>query len=144
MSTAPGLRRQPDDPDDHGAGLADLLAGISWSGLILLWFCAMLATLLLVVTDAPDVVAGLTFGGIGALAFLVVPRRPVLLRQTGYERYWERHEAELRELDYHQARDISDDVDDFLEAQSSAFTDFARQRRRKSRRARTSRPRADV
>ncbi len=104
-------------------------------GLVLLWVCAMLATTLLVLTDPPGIVSGLVMGGIAVLAFAVVPNWSLLARESwvlrrflqpyeGLERYYVRHEGELRPMG-----DISEDVGDYLEKNSSDFQRFVKQRR---------------
>ncbi|HEU4702638.1 MAG TPA: hypothetical protein VFS37_09165 [Conexibacter sp.] len=107
-------------------------------GLVLLWFCAMLATALLVLTEPPDVVSGLVFGGIAALAFAVVPNWSLLARESwilrrffapyeGLARYYTRHETELRPMG-----NVSEDVGDYLEEHSSDFQQFVKRRRHTS------------
>jgi hypothetical protein len=95
----------------------------------------MLATALLVLTDAPDVVSGLVFGGVAVLAFAVVPKWSFLSRESwllrrvyapyqGLDRYYARHEAELGSMD-----SVSEDVGDYLEEHSSDFQQFVKRRR---------------
>ncbi|HEV7772223.1 MAG TPA: hypothetical protein VGO48_02905 [Conexibacter sp.] len=111
--------------------LTNLILGINLGGVLLLWLCAMFATLVLVITDAQDVIMGLTFGGIGALAFIAVPRWSFLRwGGDGVERYWERHEMELRKMQFRQAGDISSDIGDYLEEHSTEVTEFLRKRSR--------------
>ncbi len=62
-------------PEPKGKSLVlGVWDAISVRGLVFLWLCTMLATLLLKLTDPPNVVSGMVLGGVAMLAFVVIPK----------------------------------------------------------------------
>jgi hypothetical protein len=70
----PRRLRRPSGNSGWKAAFVGLWEAIDLRGLVALWVCAMVATVVLVTTDAPSIVAGVTFGCVAVLAFWIVPR----------------------------------------------------------------------
>jgi hypothetical protein len=142
--------------DDEDGTRQRFFAAINLRGLGVLWLVAMAVAFLLAVLDAPGIVIGLAFGGIGALAIAIVPNWPWRVLSSNsvnaealqaFELYQRRHATELRSLPAY-----SKAIGDYLEDHAEELDAYVRRheisrrprtRRRGKRGARRRKPRGD-